>query len=166
MSLAIDLHLKRKPASRRMPRWLLPTAAAVIIVGLAALTLGMFLGPRAVAIEQPEREMKALLKECKLSVSLRPTESTGQILTGRDGVEWYSAALSPVECEAMIDALRARVDGRTARVTIDKGAGAKDAPVWWTPQQASDLFAFEIDPPTYWIAVAKDQGRMYLRRSR
>jgi hypothetical protein len=166
VSLAIDLNLKRKPApARRIPRWLLTTASAVIVLGLAALTLGMFLGPRAVVIEQPEREMKTLLKECKLSVTLHPTETTGQIIPGRDGNEWYSARLSPAECGIMIDALRARVDGRTAKVTANKGNTAT-APAWWTPQQATDLYAFEIDAPTYWIAVAKDQQRLYLRRSR
>jgi hypothetical protein len=154
------------PRRRRFPRWLLASGAAAIVIA-AACTMLALMSRRPVAIENPERQMAILLKDCKISISLKPTQSAGQIITGRDGAEWYAATLTPVECDALIEALRARVDGKSARVTIDRAqSDTLPTPTWWTPQSAHELFAFEIDPPTYWIGVAKDQNKLFLRHSR
>jgi hypothetical protein len=99
-------------------------------------------------------------------VTLRPTDVSGAIVTGRGGAEWYVCSLSPVECDAFVEAMRARVDGRTVKMSKDNGNGGEvKAPEWWKPQIAGDLTAIEVDAPTYWLGVSKGEGKMYLRRS-
>ena len=166
MTVAIALGTRGNNAARPLRSWVrLGTIAAILIV-LASIGAAMFSGQRAVVIENPEREMAALLKDCKLTLALRPTKSVAQILPGRGGAEWYCCDLVAADCETAIEALRARVDGKNALVSSNKGDGSTDAPAWWQPHKSADLAAFEIDPPTFWIGVSKSDGKLYLRRSR
>ena len=170
MSLAMDYRDKPRTAAaraRRIPPWLLLTAVSVILIGLASLGAAVLFDRGPVAIESPEREMGALLKECKLTVTLKPAQTTGAIVTGRGGAEWYACSLTPVECDALLEAMHARVDGRNAKISTHRGDGAQaNPPQWWTPQTARDLTAIEVDPPTFWVAVSKTEGKMFLRRVR
>jgi hypothetical protein len=166
MTVAIALGTRRNSASRPLRSWVRVGTVAAILIVLASIGVAMLSGQGAVAIENPQREMAALLKDCKLTLTLRPTHTLAQILPGKGGAEWYCCDLSAAECETAIESLRARVDGKNARVTANRGDGGSDAPKWWQPHKSSDLSAFEIDPPTFWIGVSKSDGKMYLRRSR
>src|SRR5678815_3304813 len=154
MTVALVLGKRPNSAPRPSRTWIRIATAAAILIVLASIGAAMFSGQRAIAIENPQREMAALLEDCKLTLTLRPSRSVAQIVPGPGGAEWYCCELSTLECETAIETLRARVDGKTARVTTDKAAGGADAPSWWQTNQSPDLFAFEIDPPTFWIGVS------------
>ena len=169
MAVALALGTRRNtptPRPRPLRLWVNLATVATILIVLASIGAAMLSGPKAIALQNPQREMAALLKDCKLTLTLRPTHSVAQIVPGIGGAEWYCCEISPGECDAAIDALRARVDGNTSRVSADRGDGNTDAPDWWQPHKSSDLSAFDIDAPTFWIGVSKTDRKMYLRRSR
>ena len=146
----------------RMSRWVMLALIAGGIIAIAGVAATML--KRSTRIDQPELAMTDLLKEFKLSVSLHPTDAKG--LSASDGYDWYLGSLSAGECDNLIEAMRARVDGKVVSVSKQRAPVGGKPPAWWGPQASADLLAFDVEEPALWVGIAKGQGKMYLRRMR